>query len=218
MPLPVSSPTRAAMRARNVAQAWLLELFCTGGTLRIWDQRNANTIDGSAYEAGEDKWGITSEIKCGRDLVPQPLVLWLDGATQFVDGSFTKRFLASKWHTRRVRLRQLICVPGTNFTVAIGVGYDFLGFMDTIDLPFGKGASKVGLNCESGSFRAKSRYMTTVTDADQRRRDATDGSLKNIGLKPQQEVPFGEEWSNIPGSIGGAATPAAPSLFRGRYG
>lgn len=201
MPLPMSSPTRDAMRARNVAQAWLLELFCTGVTLRIWDQRNPTTIDGVAFEAGEDKWGIASEIKCGRDLVPQPLVLWLDGATQFVEGSFTQRFLAAKWHTRRIRLRQLICVPGTNFTVAIGVGYDFLGFMDTIDAPFGKGVSRIGLNTESGGFRAKGRYMTTMTDADQRRRAPADGSLKNIGIKPTQEVPFGENWSNIPGSV-----------------
>jgi hypothetical protein len=88
---------------------------------------------------------------------------------------------------------------------AVGVVLDWRGFMDTISTPEGEGAaSRVTLQCESGTFRARARNMTTVTDMDQKRRDATDASFRNIATKPFQSVPFGTSWSTIPGSRTGS--------------
>lgn len=220
MPLAMSSETREALRARRIAIAWLLELYTDEGTLRSWSQRDAMTFEGNTFEAGVERWGISSELKCGRDLVPQPLVLWLDGVGQLDGASFTGRLLARKWHTRPIRLRQLICAPMTNFRVPIGIAYDWRGFMDTIDAAWGaSGPLRIVLNCESGTFRSKGRNMTTLTDADQRRRDPNDGSFRNTALKGSQDIPFGDNWSNIAGSgADGGGMGVSSSSSNRRYG
>lgn len=205
MPLPLDTDTRNALAAREVATAWLLELFChsAGGspiTLRGWDKTEATTYDSVDFEALGDAWGISGEIRAGADLVAEPLTIWFDGAAQLDDASFVGRLLDLRWHQRKVRLRQLLLNPSTNFVTAIGVVMDWRGFMDKIDAPEGDaGPSRVVLTCESGTFRARARNMTTVTDRDQRLRDADDASFRNMATKPFQSVPFGTSWSNIPG-------------------
>lgn len=211
MPLPLDTATRNALGAREVACAWLLELFCesTGGSpayLRGWDKTEAITYDSVTFEALGDAWGINGEIRAGADLVAEPLSIWFDGSKQLDDASFIGRLLDRRWHQRKVRLRQLLMAPTSNFVTAVGVVLDWRGFMDTIDAPEGEGPSRVTLQCESGTFRARARNMTTVTDMDQKRRDADDASFQNIATKPFQSVPFGTSWSNIPG----ARTPTAP--------
>lgn len=212
MPIPLSSDARNAGRARRVSSAWLLDLYCAEGTLRVWDQFEAFTFGGDVYEAGADKWGILSELRCGRDLVPSTLSLWLDGSGEFTPGSLIYRFIHRTWHGRRLRLRQVLFAVDSNYATPIGVYYRWQGLMDTLPAPFGgKGPARFTLNAESGAFRAKQRDMTTLTDVDQRRRAANDGSFKNTAVKPFQDIPFGEEWSNIPGATanGGAAAPSA---------
>lgn len=211
MPLPLDTDTRNALGAREVACAWLLELFCesTGGSpayLRGWDKGEALTYDSVSFEALGDAWGISGEIRAGADLVAEPLAIWFDGSKQLDDASFIGRLLDRRWHQRKVRLRQLLMAPTSNFVTAIGVVLDWRGFMDTIDTPEGEGPSRVTLQCESGTFRARARNMTTVTDMDQKRRDADDASFQNIATKPFQSVPFGTSWSNIPG----IRTPTVP--------
>lgn len=221
MPLPIDTDTRNALAAREVACAWLLELFCEteGGsplTLRGWDKTEAVTYDSVDFEPLGDGWGLSGEIKSGADLVAEPLTIWFDGATQLDDESFVGRLLDLRWHQRKVRLRQLLLNPSTNFVTAIGVVMDWRGFMDQIAAPEGDdGPSRVVLTCESGTFRARARNMTTVTDRDQRVRDADDASFRNIATKPFQSVPFGTSWSNIPGvraGTGGAPSPSPGNL------
>lgn len=222
MPLPIDSDTRDALAAREIACAWLLELFCesAGGSpayLRGWNQTEAITYDSVSFEALGDAWGVSGEIRAGADLVAEPLAIWFDGAGQLDDASFVGRLLDRRWHQRKVRLRQLLLVPSSNFATAIGVALDWRGFMDKIDAPEGEGGgSRVTLTCESGTFRARARNMTTVTDRDQRLRDANDASFRNIAVKPFQDIPFGTSWANIPGARGGAGSGAAyspPSLY-----
>lgn len=223
MPLPLSDSTRSALAAREIAHAWLLDLYCENAdgspaTLRGWDKTEAITYGGDTYEPLADAWGIDGEIRAGADLVAEPLAIWFDGAAQLDDASFVGRLLDRRWHQRRVRLRQLLLAPGTNFTSVIGVAFEWRGFMDKIDAPEGPGASRVALGCESGTFRARARNMTTVSDRDQRLRDASDASFANMAVKPFQDVPFGTSWTNIPGyryvgsSSGGRITDS-PSLW-----
>lgn len=208
MPLPIDSTTRTALAAREVATAWLLELFCesAGGSpayLRGWDKTEAITYGGSTFEALGDAWGVSGEIRAGADLVAEPLTIWFDGSKQLDDASFIGRLLDRRWHQRKLRLRQLLLTPTSNFVTAVGVVMDWRGFMDTLDAPEGgAGSSRVTLTCESGTFRARARNMSTVTDLDQRRRDASDASFRNIATKPFQDVPFGLSWSSIPGYRG----------------
>jgi hypothetical protein len=226
MPLPLDTDTRNALAAREVATAWLLELFCEDSEgdpayLRGWDKPEAITYDSVSFEALNDSWGVAGDIRAGADLVAEPLTIWFDGALQLDDASFVGRLLDRRWHQRKVRLRQLLLNPSTHFVTAIGVVMDWRGFMDTIEAPEGdEGPSRVTLSCESGTFRARARNMTTVTDRDQRLRDADDGSFKNIATKPFQSVPFGTSWSNIPGyragSGGGSASPS-PGAMAARF-
>jgi len=222
MPLPLDTDTRNALAAREIASAWLLELFCesAGGspaTLRGWNQTETITYGGSDFAALGDAWGISGEIRAGADLVAEPLTFWFDGAVQLDDASFVGRLLDRRWHQRKIRLRQLLLVPTSNFATTIGVGLDWRGFMDTIGAPEGDGGpSRVVLSCESGTFRARARNMTTVTDRDQRLRDADDACFRNMAVKPFQDIPFGTSWSNVPGSRGGSGSSAPyvqPSLF-----
>ena len=216
MPLSLTVDTRNALAAREVACAWLLELFTesAGGSpayLRGWDKSEAITYDSVSFEALGDAWGISGEIRAGADLVAEPLSIWFDGSKQLDDASFVGRLLDRRWHQRKVRVRQLLMTPSSNFVTPIGVVLDWRGFMDTIEAPEGEGPSRVTLNCESGTFRARARNMTTVTDMDQKRRDATDASFRNIAVKPFQSVPFGTDWSNIPGvRTSGAAGNGTP--------
>lgn len=225
MPLPLDTDTRDALAAREIAVAWLLELFCdsAGGSpayLRAWNQTEAITYDSADFEPLGDAWGLAGEIRAGADLVAEPLTIWFDGAAQLDNASFVGRLLDRRWHQRKIRLRQLLMVPTSNFVTAIGVGLDWRGFMDSLDAPEGgAGASRVTLSCESGTFRARARNMTTVTDRDQRLRDSNDASFRNIAVKPFQDIPFGTSWTNIPGARGGGSVggtggrTTSPSLF-----
>jgi hypothetical protein len=227
MPLPLTTDTRNALGEREVACAWLLELFTesAGGSpayLRGWDKSEGITFGGASYEALGDAWGISGEIRAGADLIAEPLSIWFDGAKQLDDASFVGRLLDRRWHQRKVRVRQLLLAPSSNFVTAIGVVLDWRGFMDTISAPEGEGPSRVTLQCESGTFRARARNMTTTTDMDQKRRDATDASFRNIAVKPFQSVPFGTSWATIPGSrtgsTGGGGGGSSNGNNSNRYG
>lgn len=203
MPLPLTTGARNALAAREVAHAWLLELFTDEGTLAAWDKTIPITYDSTDFEPLSDQWGISGEIRLGADLVPEPLTITFDGAPQNDDASFVGRLLDSTWHQRKMRLRGLLLDTSSNFTSAIGVHLDWNGWMDTISVTDAIGQpAQVVLNCEGGVFRALDRNFTTCTHADQLRRSATDTFFKNVALKPTQDVPFGTSWKNIPGGNG----------------
>jgi hypothetical protein len=203
MPLPLTTAARNALAAREVAHAWLLDLYTAEGTLRAWDKNIPITYGGDAYEAQFERWRIEGEIKVGVDLTPEPLTIVFDGAVQSDDASFVGRLVDSTWHQRRMRIRGLLLDVSSNFTTAIGVHLEWNGWMDTIQTNDGIGnTSTVILNCEGGILRALDQNLTLCTDADQRRRLSTDEFMRNVALKPAQEVPFGVAWSKIPGGLG----------------
>lgn len=207
MPLPLTTAARNALAAREVAHAWLLDLYTAEGTLRCWDKNIAITYGGDTYEALGDRWRIEGEIKIGVDLTPEPLTLAFDGAPQSDDATFIGRLVDRTWHQRRMRIRGLLLDVSSNFTTAIGVHVEWNGWMDTLQTSDGMGsASTVILNCEGGILRALDQNLTTCTDADQKRRLATDQFMRNIALKPSQDVPFGTDWKNIPGGRGYGST------------
>lgn len=200
MPLPLTTDARNALAAREVAHAWLLDLYTDEGTLRCWDQGIAITYGGDTYEALGDRWRIEGEIKIGADLSPEPLTIGFDGAPQSDDASFIGRLVDRTWHQRRMRLRGLLMNVASNFVTPIGIHLEWNGWMDTISTSDGSGApSIVTLNCESGILRALDMNLTTCTDEDQRRRLSTDQFFRNVALKPAQQVPFGTTWGKIPG-------------------
>lgn len=203
MPLPLTTDARNALAAREVAHAWLLDLYTTEGTLRCWDQIVPVTFGGDDYEPLGDRWRIEGEVKVGVDLTPEPLTLVFDGAPQLDDASFVGRLVDRSWHQRRMRLRGLLLNVTSNFTTPIGVHLEWNGWMDTLETSDGVGdVSTIILNCEGGLLRALDRNYTACTDADQRRRLLTDQFMRNVALKPSQEVPFGTTWQNVPGGRG----------------
>jgi hypothetical protein len=203
MPIPLTTQARAALSAREVAHAWLLDLYTDEGVLRCWDKGIAITYNSDAYEALADRWSIEGEIKIGVDLSPEPLTISFDGAPQSDNTSFIGRLLDRTWHQRRMRLRGLLLDTSSNFTTAIGIHLEWNGWMDTIQTSDADGdISTVLLNCEGGLLRALDRNYTACTDADQKRRLSTDRFMQNVALKPQQEVPFGTTWQNVPGGRG----------------
>jgi hypothetical protein len=217
MPLPLTTAARNALAAREVAHAWLLDLYTAEGTLRAWDKNIPITYGGDDYEAQFDRWRIEGDIKIGVDLTPEPLTIVFDGALQSDDASFIGRLVDSTWHQRRMRIRGLLMDVSSNFTTAIGVHVEWNGWMDTIQTNDGIGnTSTIVLNCEGGIMRALDQNLTLCTDADQRRRLSTDQFMRNVALKPSQEVPFGVSWSKIPGGPGYGGTTGGGGGSTGR--
>jgi len=207
MPLPLSTAARNAITAREVAVAWLMELYCDEGTLRGWDQFESCNYGGDTFEPIGSGWAIAGQIKAGAGLVAESLTFTFDGGGQYDDASFVGRLLDRSWHQRRIRIRNVCFNVSSNFVTPIDTVFEWVGFMDTISAPEGsRSGSQIILNCESGTFRARARNLRTVTDVDQRLRDPNDGSFRNIAVKPFQDVPFGVDWHTIVGVGPGTAT------------
>ncbi len=208
MPLPLTTAVRDALRAKEVAVGWLLDLYCDEETLRGWDKTISLTYGSDDYEPLGGKWRIEGEVRASADLVSEPLTIAFDGGPQLDDTAFVGRLLDSTWHQRAIRLRQVLLVPTSNNTQVVGGGFEWNGYMDKIDAPEGTSeASRVVLNCEGGLFRVLARNNRTVSDRDQRERNSDDGSFKNIAVKPFQDIPFGTTWTSIPGRRGPGAGP-----------
>lgn len=206
MPLPLSTAARNAINAREVAFAWFVELHCDEGVLRGWDQFETITYGGQTYEPLGSTFSIVGELKAGGGLVAESLTVSFDGGGQYDDASFVGRLLDRSWHQRRIKIWNVCFDTSSNFVTAIGTVLEWYGYMDTIDAPEGsRGQSQIILNCESGTFRARARNLRTLTDVDQKLRDATDASFRNIAVKPFQDVPFGISWANIPGVVAGGS-------------
>lgn len=215
MPLPLSTAARNAINAREVAVAWFIELYCDEGTLRGWDQFESVSYSGDTFEPIGSGWSVAGQIKAGAGLVAESLTLSFDGGGQYDDASFIGRLLDRSWHQRRVRIRNVCFNVSSNFVTPIDTIFEWVGFMDTITAPEAlRSGSKIILNCESGTFRARARNLRTVTDADQRLRDASDASFRNIATKPFQDVPFGVDWATLPG-VSTSSEVVRPGVFRG---
>jgi hypothetical protein len=200
MPVPLTTDVRNAAAAREKASAWFFELFTDEGTLRAWDQNETITFDGQTFEPIGTTGRIEGEIRSSSNLVAEPLMIVLDGGKQSDDASFVGRLLDRSWHRREIRVRQVLFNVSTNFVTTIGAAFDWLGHMDTIQAPLGVNAeASVILTCYSGTFLARARTLRTVSDVDQKMRDPTDASFKNIAVKPRQDIPFGTAWTTVPG-------------------
>lgn len=201
MPLPLTPEARDALEAGTVYHAWFLEMFPVQGALRGWTGRKAATYDGETFEGLRDRFSVTGTVNMGANLVPEPLNISFEGASQNEDASFIGRFLDRTWHQRRIRLRGVLLLP--DMITPIGTHLDWFGRMDTLQTDdTDGGSSSVMLTCEGGTFRALARNMRTCTDADQRRRSSTDRFFEQTATKPQQDIPFGLTWSKVPGNGG----------------
>ncbi len=200
MALALTPAARAAIAARQVAVAWLLDLHVDGGSLHCWDGAEPLTYNSNAYEGLANQWRIAGDIRTSSDLVAQPIVIEFDAAQQLDNASFIGRLLDGSWHQRRVKLTGLLFAVDDDFSTVIGEHMVWEGRMDTVELTERPGSEMVAaLSCESGVFRALGRNMTTCSHTDQLRRDPTDNFFQQTGLKPQQEIPFGRSWSTVPG-------------------
>lgn len=192
MPAPFSTAGREKLRARQISDAWFFDLYTDEGTLRGWNQQFAITLSGDEYEPLGDKIDIDVEINSGSDLVAEPLTIKFDGAAKLDNTSFVGRLLDRTWHQRRIRVRQFVFDVTSNKRSEATEVFSWYGNMDTLSDPEGgSGPAEIILNCESGTFRALARNNQTVTDVNQRLRDANDASFKNMSVKPFQRVPFG---------------------------
>jgi len=212
-----------AINSEKMAHAWLLDLYTDEGTLRCWDKPFNMSYGGFTYEGLSDTFGLEGEIRLSTELVPEPLTISFDASPQSDNAAFVGRLVDRQWHQRPMRIRGLLLVPGTDFATPIGTHIEWNGTMDTQEIvESGSGYPLLVLGCEGGIFRALDRNYTACTDPDQKLRDPTDRLFENVAFKPQQDVPFGRSWSNIPGAggraVSGGATPGGggPNAIRFR--
>lgn len=210
-----SADVITAMKQGVVSRRWLLALETDEGWLRCTDNGSALVYNSETYEAARDKWRIEGALSTGAMLVPESVTLSFDGADQYDDTSIVGRLLDRTWHRREIILTGLLLNVDTG---ALLDDFDtWRGRMDQIATSEAE-ASKalITISCESGTFNALSRNNSTVSDADQRRRAASDAFLKNQALKVGQKMPFGLSNSKIPGvtNSGGGGGGGSPQYSR----
>lgn len=177
---------------------WGLSLNTDEGVLAISNLNVAVTVDTVTYEAGADKFKIEGDLTTGQALDAETLVVNFDAVDQYVSGSFLERLLNNTYHLRPMLLRLMIFRADTRaFIVA---PREYAGFMDQIEFAErSQGESTASLNCETGTFRSADKRHITCSDADQRRRNATDRFFVNTAAAGTLQVPFGVPDSALPG-------------------
>lgn len=200
----------AAMKADVIRLRFLLELETDEGWLRATDNGAQLTYDSKTFEAARDKWRIEGELSTGAMLVPETVTISFDGGDQYDNASIIGRLLDRTWHRRQVVLIGILLNVETG---AILDDFDtWRGRMDQVSTSESEAAAGiVTISCESGTFNALSRNQATVSDADQRRRSATDAFLKNQASKVNIKMPFGLSNSKVPGVTGTGGSSGGPS-------
>jgi hypothetical protein len=216
-----SADVIAAAKAGVISRRFLLELETDEGWLRCTDEAAGLVWNSVTYEGAADLWQIEGELSTGALLVPETVTITFDGALQYDDTSLIGRLLDRTWHRRAVILTGLFM--NTTTGAALDDFDQWRGRMDQISTAeVEDGPSTITISCESGTFNALSTNQSTVSDADQRRRSATDQFLRNQALKVGQKIPFGINSQNIPGVVGvsGSGSPGTsggPAGLRQRY-
>ena len=188
-----------AMDAGQLSTAWLLELETDEDTLRTTDRGIEITHNSNTFEAAHHSWKIEGEISTGANLVPEPLTLSFDGADQYESTSILARLIARTWAQRPMSLTGLLL--DTSDKSVIGEFMVWKGRMDTMEFTEQGGAEALAVMvCEGGPFRVLGRNMTTVSHADQQRRNASDLLFKNQASKVGRRMPFGVKQTTVPGS------------------
>lgn len=220
MALALTTDVINAIDSGSIGHAWLLDLYTDEGAIRCWDKPFDMTYLANVYEGLSESWEINGEIRLGSDLVPEPLSFTFDSSLDADNASFVGRLVDRSWHQRRCKLTGLLYVPGQNYGTPIGQHLEWFGTMDTIEtVEMENSMSRLVLSCEGGIFRALDRNMTTCTHADQQKRNAADLLFQNVAFKPQQDVPFGRAWTNIPGGPGrGNSTTSGGGSAGGFFG
>ena len=198
MPRPLTAAGRAALQARTIAVAYLLEVATDEGALRINSYGTSITYLGDLYSPAPKEWTLPDGIPISKALVPETFTMEFDAGDENDTGTFLGTLLTRTWHQRPVRFFGLL-LDTTNDSV-IDEFFTWRGKLDTLPIQTNAGRPATAImNCESGVFRAQERNFTTVSHNDQKRRDPTDTFFRDMAVKQDQQVPFGISWSKIPG-------------------
>lgn len=199
MPRTWASNVQTAMESGQLSVAWLLEMQTDELTLRTTNREIEITYNSAVYEPAYQGWEISGTLSTGSNLVPEPLTLTFDGADQYVEGTLLERLLDNTWSQRPMALTGLLLNIADRSV--IGEFMRWLGRMDTIDFTEHTGSKAIAvMTCEGGPFRVLGRNMSTVSHADQLRRNPTDMFFKNQASKVGSRMPFGVKQVNIPGT------------------
>lgn len=201
MPREWTPAVETAIAEDTLNIAWLLELETVEGWLRSTDRDVALTYDSNPFEAAHHTWEVQGEINSGANLVPEPITLKFDGADQYDSTSILARLIARTWHQRQIILRGILL----NETSVIGQFIEWRGRMDMLDFTTKTQSEAIAvMSCEGGTFKVLDRNHSTVSDADQRRRNPDDAFFKNQAKRVGQRMPFGTKSVAIPGSTSGS--------------
>lgn len=198
MPRPLTASARAALQARTLAVTYLFEASPDEGVQRINSWSKDITYDSATWSAAPGKWELPNGIPISQALVPSTFNMIFDGGHEADTAEFIGLLLSRTWHQRPCRFIGLL-LNTTDYSV-IDQFYEWHGVMDRIvsSKEVGQPAT-VSFSLESGVFRAQEANNQTVSDNDQKRRDATDTMFRNMAIKQDQQIPFGLEWSKVPG-------------------
>ena len=214
MPRPLTSAGRAALEGRTIAVAYLLEVVTDEGAMRINHRNTALTYDSQTWDPAPNDWILPDGIPISRALVPETFEMQFDGSFQDDTSTFIGLLLTRTWHQRPVRFFGLL-LDTADYSV-IDTHMEWRGKLDQLETEEAPGQpSRILMRCESGVFRARETNMTTCSDADQRRRSATDTFFANTALKQGQKVPYGRTWASIPG---GQGAQSSGGIANGWYG
>ncbi len=216
MVYPVPTEFDDAVADGRLKHAYLVDLYVADGVgdpapLRVWNWPDStiypanDTIDGTddvTYQSMVRRMRINREIRQSATLASEPLQIVFDGSRVGDDEDIVGQFFDADWHQRLIRVRQIPMAFATN-ALAPSPSWEWHGRMDYRQHARSAGQERLlTLTCMGGTFRIRGRRMHTRTDADQRRRSATDaffsGTPQMIAVPPN----WARATANIPGARG----------------
>ena len=209
MPLSLTTAQEDALDAGRISVALLFEFFLTEGTMRAVNQRHDLSFESVTWTGLGDAIVMGGGFSSQMGLVSDAVSIAINSSLSESSGSFVNTFLSRTWHGRAVRVRQMLFVPDGSFLTVIGSnGISELNGVIEEDADYeGSGRLPVfSMTIGGGLRRLQEKELRIYSDAEQRERSASDGFFKNMATKMGQSIPFGGDWSSIPGARSGGGS------------
>lgn len=222
MPFPLDTDTEAAIAAGRIKDAYLLDFYLDGLTLRAWNWPDdgaypgTTELDGTTsnqtYESMVGRMSIARGMRQSASLSSEPLIVTLDGSKSDDDADWVGRFVDGTWHQGRMRVR---CVMRSMTTGALLAQphWEWRGLIDHRNLTSQVDQPQTWeVKCQGGLFRVRGRRLRTRSHEDQQRRSA--GDMFYVGTAKMVGVPL--IWAKAPANIPGIKSNGGSSQQGGR--
>lgn len=181
----LSSEALAALDSGRFRVRCLLNVDMPDGPFAIWDDVGSIAVSGVTYHGAAGRFTVAQTTSVS-DLGSRGCDVTLSG----LDPDVSNDVEAEGWHQRPVTIHRAILAEDAPQVVHLLPV--FAGFLDQlVRKETGGGQSVLTFKCEASARELQRKGARTRSDADQRRRDATDGFFKHVVNSVNQPITWG---------------------------